>query len=121
MCNEQPVRHEAAQQRGRNDTPLRESRCFPPQRSATRENLIDGWRQTVQRAPEGGDVEHALEVGRLFKPCSLTTSELRIDEYELWADGLRLHDGDPNLAVAEEGALAGYPGYMNLPWMPKKA
>jgi hypothetical protein len=36
---------------------------------------------------------HALEVGLLFEPRSLASSELRVDEYELWADGLGLHAG----------------------------
>jgi hypothetical protein len=36
----------------------------------------------------------ALEVGLFFEPRSLASSELRIDEYELWADGLRLHAGN---------------------------
>jgi hypothetical protein len=35
----------------------------------------------------------ALEVGLFFEPRSLASSELRIDEYELWADGLGLHAG----------------------------
>jgi len=35
----------------------------------------------------------ALEVGLLFEPRSLASSELRIDKYELWADGLGLHAG----------------------------
>jgi hypothetical protein len=34
-----------------------------------------------------------LEVGLFFEPRSLASSELRIDEYELWADGLGLHAG----------------------------
>ena len=35
----------------------------------------------------------APEVGLFFEPRSLASSELRIDEYELWADGLGLHAG----------------------------
>jgi hypothetical protein len=35
----------------------------------------------------------ALEVSLFFEPRSLASSELRIDEYELWADGLGLHAG----------------------------
>jgi hypothetical protein len=35
----------------------------------------------------------ALEVGLFFEPRSLASSELRVDEYELWADGLGLHAG----------------------------
>jgi hypothetical protein len=36
---------------------------------------------------------HAPEVGLLFEPRLLASSELRVDEYELWADGLGLHAG----------------------------
>jgi hypothetical protein len=34
-----------------------------------------------------------LEVGLFFEPGSLASSELRVDKYELWADGLGLHAG----------------------------
>jgi hypothetical protein len=33
----------------------------------------------------------APEVGLLFEPCSLASSEFRVDKYELRADGLGLH------------------------------
>ena len=83
---------EAAQKAGRNKAPLGKDRCIPPLRPATH-GLCDG-RLTFRHAPERSDFAHALEVGLLFEPCSLTSSELRVDQYELWADGLGLQGRD---------------------------
>jgi hypothetical protein len=44
----------------------------------------------------------ALEVSLFFEPRSLASSELRIDEYELWAYGLRLHAGT-KVAASDDG------------------
>ncbi len=45
-----------------------------------------------------------MEVGLLFEPCSLTSSELGIDQYELWADGLRLQGHDRSYQRVQTGA-----------------
>lgn len=47
---------------------------------------------------------HALEVGLFFEPCSLTSSELRVDQYELWTDGLGLHGRARSYQQAQTGA-----------------
>ena len=48
-------------------------------------------RLNLHSSPEAGDVKHASEVGLFFEPSSLASSELRVDQDELWADGLGLH------------------------------
>ncbi len=88
MRDQKPIHCQTAQKSGRNKATLGKGRCITPLPPATY-RLCHG-RLTFRGAPESGDVEHALEVGLLFEPCSLTSSELRVDQYELWADGLRL-------------------------------
>ena len=92
MRNQKPIHRKTAQKAGRNKAPLGKGRCIPPLRPATH-GLCNG-RLSFRRAPERSDVEHASEVGLLFEPCSLTSSELRVDQYELWADGLGLQGRD---------------------------
>jgi hypothetical protein len=45
-----------------------------------------------------------LEVGLFFEPSSLASSELRVDQDELWANGLGRH------AEGEGSSLTGCPG-----------
>jgi len=92
MGDEEPVRCQAAQEGGRDKAPLGKGRCITPLRLAPN-RLCFGGRLTLRRAPESRDVEHALEVGLLLEPCSLTSSELGVDQCELWADGLGLQAG----------------------------
>jgi hypothetical protein len=48
----------------------------------------------LHSSPESRDVKHASEVGLFFEPSSLTSSELRVDQDELWADGLGHAEGE---------------------------
>jgi hypothetical protein len=102
MRDEKSVRRETAQERSRNEAPLGKDRCVSPWRPGIH-GRGDGWR-AFRRSPESGDVEHAFEVGLLFEPCSLTSSELRVDQYELWADGLRLQGRDRSYQRGQTGA-----------------
>jgi hypothetical protein len=88
--NEQAVREEAAHQRRRHQTALRQDRDVAPPRSAV-PYLVSWERLDLQGASERRNVKHLLQVGLLLEPRSLTPSELRVDQYELWADGLGLH------------------------------
>jgi hypothetical protein len=91
VCDKEPVYQETAHQGSRNEAPLGEGCCVTPRRAPR--NLFNRRWQILQCAPERRHVEHAPEVGLLFEPRSLASSELRVDEYELWADGLGLHAG----------------------------
>jgi hypothetical protein len=106
ICNEEPVRQEAAHQGGRYETPPGKGRCVTPSRPWRQGLLNEREQLTLRRSGERRGLEHALEVSLLFEPCSLTSSELGIDEYQLWADGLRLHGEVPKLAVTEEDGQA---------------
>src|SRR5947208_7633948 len=90
MRDQKPVHCQAAQEAGRNKTPFGKRRPITPPQPATH-YLWNRRRLAFRCAPESRNVKHALEVGLLFEPCPLTSSELGVDQYELWADGLRLH------------------------------
>jgi hypothetical protein len=89
MRDQEPIHCEAAQKGGRNKAPLGKGRCIPPLRPAMH-GLCHERLTFFRRTRESRDVEHTLEVGLLFEPCSLTSSELRVRQFELWADRLGL-------------------------------
>ena len=89
--DEQSICEEAAQQRGRHQTALRRDREIASRRPPLIDDLEVG-SLNLQRLSKRSNVEHLLEISLLFEPSPLTTSELRIDEYELWADGLGQQD-----------------------------
>jgi hypothetical protein len=85
MSGEISVRQQAAQQGNRNEATPETGR---PLRRPWLElgAVLNGCRLLLERVPNR-DVSNALEVGLLFEARSLAPGELRIDEYELWADG----------------------------------
>jgi len=63
--------------------------------------LFNGRRLILQGAPERRHIKQALEGSLLFEPSSLTPSELRVDEYELWAGGLGQQTGAWKVATSQ--------------------
>ena len=85
--DEQSVCEETAQQRGGHQAASRQDREI----TSRRPPLIDVFEigsLDLQRLSERSNVEQFLEKNLLFEPRALASSELGIDEYELWADGL---------------------------------
>jgi len=77
ICDKESVDQETAQQDSRKEAPPGEGCCVTPRPAARK--VFDRRRQILQCTPERRHVEHALEVGLLFEPSSLASSELRID------------------------------------------
>jgi hypothetical protein len=91
MCDEtrdEPsVRKEAAQQGCRHQAePCRDREVASPMSRLI--YLLNRRLLHLQRSSKRSNVEYFLEVSLFFETCPLTSSELRIDEYELWAYGL---------------------------------
>lgn len=54
--------------------------------------LLLGGRLDLDGPRERGGSEDFLQVRPLLQPSALAASKLGVDQYELWADGLRQHD-----------------------------
>jgi hypothetical protein len=78
ICDKEPVDQETAHQDSGNEAPPGEGRGITPRR-ATRNLFFNRRWQIHQHSPERHRVMKALEVGLLFEPSSLSSSELRID------------------------------------------
>jgi hypothetical protein len=115
-CDEQAVREETAQQGCRHQTALRQDREIASPRSPLI-YLLEVRPLHLQRSPEGSNVEHFLEVGPFLEPRPLTSSELWIDKYELWADGLGQQDQPletSRLQGRRDGGRARYPHLLGI-------
>ena len=94
MGGEVSVRQQTAHQRNRNEaTPETDRPLMPPWPELG--PVLNDCRLLLERVPNR-DVSNALEVSLLFEARSLSPGELRINEYELWADGCLLQHSEAN-------------------------
>ena len=89
MCDQEAVHEQAEHQHRRQEPPAGEIGNIAPHR-LRRRRVVGLRRLGLDGAAKRRDPRHRLEPGSFDETSALAPSELRIDEYELWADRLGL-------------------------------